>query len=94
MLKFLPPMGITIDLVQKNRTILLIVKDEGPGISELEKKNVFKKFYRVGNEETRKTKGTGLGLYLCKKIASDHNGDVSIEDNHPQGSKFIVTFST
>ena len=80
--------------LKKNNSIYLAVTDEGLGISEQEKKNVFKKFYRVGNEETRKTKGTGLGLYLCKKIAADHNGDVAIEDNQPQGSKFIVTFST
>jgi two-component system, OmpR family, sensor histidine kinase CiaH len=85
---------ITIDLQKKNNHIQLVVKDEGSGISEEEKKNVFKKFYRVGNEETRKTKGTGLGLYLCKKIAADHNGTITIEDNQPQGSKFIVTFST
>ena len=85
---------ISVDLYKKNNTIYLVVTDEGLGISEQEKKNVFKKFYRLGNEETRKTKGTGLGLYLCKKIAADHKGDVYIEDNQPQGSKFIVTFST
>ena len=85
---------VTLDLYKKSRNIYLTVKDEGAGISGAEKKNVFKKFYRVGNEEIRKTKGTGLGLYLCKKIAADHNGNITIEDNQPQGSKFIVTLST
>ena len=72
--------------------IKLEIKDSGCGIREEEKKNVFQKFYRIGNEQTRTTKGTGLGLYLCKKIAEDHNGQISIADNQPQGSKFIVSF--
>ena len=85
---------IDLELTEANGIIFLKVKDEGTGISNEEKKNVFKKFYRVGNEQTRKTKGTGLGLYLCKKIAEDHNGKVTIEDNQPQGSNFIVRLST
>ncbi|MFL5809439.1 MAG: sensor histidine kinase [Flavisolibacter sp.] len=85
---------VAIDLIEKNGAITMTIKDEGPGISMDERKNVFKKFYRVGNEQTRRTKGTGLGLYLCKKIAEDHNGRISIEDNKPQGSNFIVSFQS
>jgi signal transduction histidine kinase len=68
------------------------ISDEGAGVPPEEKENVFKKFYRIGDEQTRKTKGTGLGLYLCKKIAKDHKGDIWIEDNKPSGSIFIVRF--
>jgi two-component system sensor histidine kinase CiaH len=84
---------VSLELVKKHEAIYLSVKDEGPGISQDEKKNVFKKFYRIGNEQTRRTKGTGLGLYLCKKIAEDHRGHIGIEQNQPQGSNFIVSFS-
>jgi len=66
--------------------------DEGPGIANEEKKKIFSKFYRVGNEATRKTQGTGLGLYLCRKIARDHNADISVTDNTPRGSNFTVIF--
>jgi two-component system sensor histidine kinase CiaH len=83
---------ITCLLNEHNNKIELYVIDEGPGIPEREKKNVFKKFYRLGDEATRKTQGTGLGLYLCKKIAEDHNADISVTDNSPQGSNFIVSF--
>ncbi len=83
---------ITVELQEKDEEIILKVKDEGVGISADEKKNVFRKFYRAGNEETRKTKGTGLGLYLCRKIVDDHKGMISIEDNQPQGSIFIARF--
>ena len=85
---------ITIELVERLQGIELTVKDEGCGIIDQEKKNVFKKFYRIGNEQTRTTKGTGLGLYLCKKIAEDHGGTVSVEDNQPRGSNFVVRFYT
>jgi signal transduction histidine kinase len=83
---------VFIELKLKNHTIQLQVRDEGPGISPEERKNVFKKFYRVGNEQTRKAKGTGLGLYLCKKIAEDHDGTIRVVENKPQGSNFIVSF--
>jgi signal transduction histidine kinase len=85
---------ITIELKETAEMVRLSVKDEGCGIKREEKKNVFRKFYRIGSEQTRATKGTGLGLYLCKKIAEDHNGSIAIEDNQPQGSNFTVSFYT
>jgi two-component system, OmpR family, sensor histidine kinase CiaH len=83
---------IEIKLVQHDGEVNLEVNDEGQGIPDEEKKNVFEKFYRIGSEQTRKTQGTGLGLYLCRKIVADHNGTIQLKDNHPQGSKFIVQF--
>jgi two-component system sensor histidine kinase CiaH len=79
-------------LTKEKDSIQLQVIDEGPGIADEEKKKVFSKFYRVGNEATRKTQGTGLGLYLCNKIAHDHNADISVTNNIPHGSKFTVIF--
>ena len=61
---------------------------------EQEKKKVFDKFYRSGSENTRKAQGTGLGLYLCKKIAETHNGYISVTDNQPNGSIFKVSFKS
>lgn len=82
---------VTLTL-HKSSGIELQVKDEGCGIAPEEKKNVFAKFYRIGNEQTRTAKGTGLGLYLCKKIAEDHSGEITLTDNLPQGSIFTVRF--
>ena len=70
----------------------LAITDEGPGIPDDEKKKIFSKFYRIGSEATRKTQGTGLGLYLCSKIADDHNADISVTNNNPHGSNFVVRF--
>ena len=67
--------------------------DEGLGIEDADKINVFKKFYRSGSEATQKSKGTGLGLYLVNKIIDMHHGTIRIEDNIPNGSKFIINFN-
>lgn len=72
--------------------IELNVIDEGAGIPAEEKKKVFDKFYRIGSESTRKTQGTGLGLYLCKKIAEYHNADIIVTNNEGGGSNFAVIF--
>lgn len=72
--------------------IELSISDEGPGIPENEKANIFSKFYRIGNETTRKTQGTGIGLYLCRIIAKAHNADIKVTNNEPSGSTFVVTF--
>jgi two-component system sensor histidine kinase CiaH len=77
-----------------DHTIRLQVIDEGPGIPDNEKQKVFEKFYRIGNEATRTTKGTGLGLYLCKKIVEEHRGTIQVADNSPSGCNFTVSFFT
>ncbi|HTE07340.1 MAG TPA: ATP-binding protein [Flavitalea sp.] len=84
---------ITCSLKKEAQVIILQVRDVGPGIPAGEKRKIFRKFYRLGNEEVRSTKGTGLGLYLCKKIAADHHAVIRIEDNHPQGSVFVIKFA-
>lgn len=83
---------VTIGLTEAARRIHLTVSDEGYGVPEEEKKKIFEKFYRSGEENTRKAKGTGLGLYLCKKIVESHNGYISVTDNYPSGSSFAASF--
>ena len=84
---------VCIELNTSENKILLKIMDEGSGISDDEKKKVFEKFYRSGNEAIRKTKGTGLGLYLCKRIAESHKGKIKVINNRPAGSIFIVEFN-
>jgi signal transduction histidine kinase len=69
---------------------VLSVADEGSGIPQAEKKKIFYKFYRIGNEITRTTKGTGLGLYLTQKIIAKHHGRIYVKDNLPKGSIFVI----
>ena len=70
---------------------MLDVADQGFGISDKEKKKIFRKFYRIGNEDTRSTKGTGLGLYIVKEIVEAHQGRITVKDNQPRGTLFHIT---
>ena len=83
---------ITCKLTKSGSDVILNIIDEGIGIADAEKTKIFEKFYRTGNESTRKTQGTGLGLYLCSKIAADHNADISVTNNIPAGSNFAIHF--
>jgi K+-sensing histidine kinase KdpD len=85
---------VTILLQKSNTETQLLVKDLGKGIARQEKKKVFEKFYRAGDENTRNTKGTGLGLYLTKKIIKDHNGNITVQDNTPSGCIFAISLHT
>ncbi|HQW82973.1 MAG TPA: HAMP domain-containing sensor histidine kinase [Ferruginibacter sp.] len=82
---------VTITLSEKDSFIHLQVKDEGKGIAPEEKERIFNKFYRTGNAATKAAKGTGLGLFLVKKIAVQHNAYITVTDNKPSGSIFTVT---
>ncbi len=83
--------SISVKLFQRKEKIYLEVADQGVGIADKEKKKIFEKFYRVGNEDIRRTKGTGLGLYIVNKIVTAHLGKITVTDNRPSGSIFSIT---
>lgn len=83
---------ITIILNKQKAAITVKIIDEGIGILEANKKRIFDKFYRAGDENVRTTKGTGLGLYLCKKIMKTLGGNISVANNQPHGSIFTIVF--
>jgi two-component system phosphate regulon sensor histidine kinase PhoR len=83
---------IKIDLAEENNSIVLSVSDAGEGIPDEEKENIFMKFYRIGNENTRKKKGTGLGLFIVKNLVLLHNGAIEVKNNSPKGTIFVLQF--
>jgi signal transduction histidine kinase len=84
--------SISVLLTSHENYIQLMIKDEGVGIPIEERSKIFEKFYRIGDESTRTTKGTGLGLYLCKKISEFHHATISVDANTPNGSIFNINF--
>jgi len=85
---------IITSLKKEKDKIRLAIADLGRGIEPKEREKIFRKFYRTGNEETRNTKGTGLGLFLAQYIAKNHNGKITVTPNLPHGSIFEVTFDS
>ena len=84
---------IIVSLKSQGDKIILSVTDEGIGIDQKEKALIFQKFYRVGNEETRTTKGTGLGLYITSYLVKQHDGNIFVKNNQPKGSIFEIIFN-
>ena len=85
------PVSISIRHLSEGKIDKITISDNGWGIPPAEKKKVFDKFYRIGNEDTRKTKGTGLGLYIINRIIKSHKGTINISDNHPKGTTFTIS---
>ncbi|GAC1308065.1 MAG: hypothetical protein NVSMB24_21130 [Mucilaginibacter sp.] len=83
---------VDVKLFSKDDKVFLQVADHGIGIADEEKSRIFNKFYRVGSEDTRNTKGTGLGLYIVKEVLDKHQASIKVKDNRPAGSIFEVVF--
>lgn len=87
-----PQSVITLGLYKESDRAILTISDEGPGIPKDERAHIFTKFYRIGNESTRTTKGTGLGLFIVKQITDGHKATIEVLDNKPVGSIFKLSF--
>ena len=75
---------------QLGNSIFIQIKDQGVGVPTNQREKIFDLFHRIGDENTRDTKGTGVGLYIVQKIVALHNGDIKVKDNQPQGSIFEI----
>lgn len=83
---------VEVKLFAREGRIHFYVADHGIGIADAEKNRIFDRFYRVGSEDTRNTKGTGLGLYIVKHVLDKHEASIKVKDNKPVGSVFEVVF--
>jgi PAS domain S-box-containing protein len=72
-------------------SVTCYVRDQGVGLSESDQERVFDRFYRVDGALSRKTQGTGLGLYLAKAIIEAHGGTMGVQSQPGQGSTFTFT---
>ena len=89
------PKGSTIAIKLKNiknGQAVLTIEDEGSGVKDELKDKVFEKFYRPENELTRKSKGTGLGLYITKFLVELQGGKIKLKDNKAGGLTVEIIF--
>lgn len=89
--KYAPP-GTAVVISARNDQggTLIEVADEGPGVPAEERERIFDRFHRGGREETRQTKGTGLGLFIVRRLAEALGGSVTLRNGRPHGAIFAV----
>jgi len=84
--------NIIIDCNVESETALrILIKDNGIGISDKDKAQVFEKFFRAGNKEIHNVKGLGLGLYYTNQIIKAHNGTITVKSKEGKGTTFILS---
>ena len=81
---------ITVGITGNNEVVQVFIKDTGPGIPAEDVSHLFQKFYRVDNSATRTIGGTGLGLFICRKIVELYNGRIWVESEVGKGSTFYI----
>jgi len=91
-IKYSPDGGtITLGGEVDDRYATIFVRDQGAGIPEVDQEHVFERFYRVDGPLSKKTKGTGLGLYLAKAVVEAHGGSIRVKSKPGSGSTFYFT---
>ncbi len=85
------PPRIDVGLRVVGRHAMLTVGDNGRGIPGDDLQLIFDRFFRGGDEMTRTTSGTGLGLFLVKEIAAAHHGTIEVASTGPEGTVFVMT---
>jgi len=89
-IKYTPKGEIIVDVDGDDEHVVISVQDSGIGIPKEDMQHLFQKFYRVDNKDTREIGGTGLGLYLCRRLAEMMGGRIWVDSDYGQGSTFFV----
>lgn len=91
-MKYLPQNNgmVRVSIEEKQQQLMLAVEDNGPGIPEEERAQIFNKFYQVTQSKKSNTGGSGLGLSICKKIIDLHKGQIAVEESNYGGAKFVI----
>ncbi|HRQ86864.1 MAG TPA: HAMP domain-containing sensor histidine kinase, partial [Candidatus Saccharibacteria bacterium] len=79
---------VHVELTAKKKFIEFTVKDTGIGVPAEEQSRLFKKFFRASNARKQRPDGTGVGIFLAKKVVSDHKGEIIFESTEGKGSTF------
>jgi len=90
-IKYSPPKAtVDVAILRGAGNVAVYIKDQGMGIPKSEQEGVFGKFFRGQNAEKSQIPGSGLGLYLAKKIIDGHGGSMSFESEEGKGTTFFI----
>ena len=89
-IKYTPEGEVTVDIAGSEDRVVVSVKDTGLGIPAEDLPHLFQKFYRIDNKDRQEIGGTGLGLYLSRRLAESLNGRIWAESVFTQGSTFFL----
>ena len=89
-IKYTPSGKVSVNVTGGNDNVEISVTDSGIGIPAEDIPHLFQKFYRVDNSETREINGTGLGLFLSRKLTESIGGSLNVESEYKKGSTFTV----
>lgn len=90
---YTPPGGhIKLGLVNKESSVEFTVSDDGIGVPKAQQHNLFTKFYRAGNAQKARPDGTGLGLFMAKKVVVSQGGAIIFHSEEGKGSTFGFSF--
>ena len=89
-IKYTPSGEVIVNITGDDKQISISVKDSGIGIPAEDIPHLFQKFYRVDNSDTREIGGTGLGLYLSRRLAEAMSGNLRVESKYKEGSTFYL----
>ena len=89
-IKYTPSGEVVVNITGDDKQISISVKDSGIGIPAEDIPHLFQKFYRVDNSDTREIGGTGLGLYLSRRLAEAMSGNLRVESKYKEGSTFYL----
>jgi signal transduction histidine kinase len=79
---------VVVEIAQRNEAVEVKIKDSGIGVPEAEQEQLFSKFFRATNAHKRRPDGTGVGLFLAKKVIDGHGGEILFESKEDKGSTF------
>jgi PAS domain S-box-containing protein len=89
-IKYTKQGDVVVDVTGDNDHVVVSVADTGIGIPKEDQGHLFQKFYRVDNSDTREIGGTGLGLYLSRRLAEAMSGRIWVESEYKRGSTFYL----
>ena len=89
-IKYTPSGEVVVNITGDDKQISVSIKDSGIGIPAEDIPHLFQKFYRVDNSDTREIGGTGLGLYLSRRLAEAMSGNLRVESKYKEGSTFYL----